>query len=155
MTEFFTISSKFCFLSVLQCLPYLAFSTKVCCASTITYSGNNISPQLQDNEQCLTTPPLCFFLICKNPLIPLHCIVLVINDLGVSVTILLQGVDSGQTSTKYRDLACDVEPRPLKNSKDLTMKFKVKYLFPRSSSSASFIYQLPEVHGVMSVQSPT
>ena len=46
---------------------------------------------------------------------------------------------------KYRDLACDVEPRPLKNCKDLTMKLEVKYLFPTSSSVAKFcICQLPE-----------
>ena len=38
-----------------------------------------------------------------------------------------------------------LEPPPLKNCKGLTMKLKVKYLFPTSHLGANFfIYQLPE-----------
>ena len=69
----------------------------------------------------------------------------IIHVFGVSVTILLGGANSCQTSIKYRDLACNVEPPLLKNCKDLTTKLEVKYLFPTSSSSANvYIYQLPE-----------
>ena len=67
-----------------------------------------------------------------------------IDDFGVSDSILLGGANSGQTSIKCRDLACDVEPPALKNYKDLTMKLKINYLFATSSSGAIFyIYQLP------------
>ena len=53
--------------------------------------------------------------------------------------------NSDQTSIKCRDLVCDVEPPPLKNCKDFTMKLEVKYLCPASSSGANFlIHQLPE-----------
>ena len=53
--------------------------------------------------------------------------------LGVSVVIVLGGANSGQTSIKCSDLACDVELRPLKICKDLTVKLEVKHLFPTSS----------------------
>ena len=52
------------------------------------------------------------------------------DDFGVSDAIFLEGAYSSQTSIKCRNLACDVEPTPLKNCKDLTMKLEVKYLFP-------------------------
>ena len=48
------------------------------------------------------------------------------NNFGVSVNILLGAANSGQTSTKCCDLACDVELQLLKNCKDLTIKLKVK-----------------------------
>ena len=38
---------------------------------------------------------------------------------------------------KCRDLVCGVEPPPLKNCLDLTMKLEVKYLFSTSSSGAN------------------
>ena len=64
---------------------------------------------------------------------------------GVSVAIMLGGANSGQTSIKWFDLACDVESRPLKNCKDLTVKLEVKHPFPTSSWGTHFyIYQLPE-----------
>lgn len=44
------------------------------------------------------------------------------NDFGVSVTILLGDANSGQASIKCHDLACDAEPAPLKNCNDLTIK---------------------------------
>ena len=57
----------------------------------------------------------------------------------------VQGASPGQTSIKCCDLACDVEPLPLKNYKHLTMKLEVKYLFPTSFSGANFnIHQFPE-----------
>ena len=75
-----------------------------------------------------------------------------IDDFGVSVAILLGGANSGQTSIKYYDLACDVKPPRLKNCKDLTMKLEVKYLFPTSSSGANFyIYQLHEGLGMRKI----
>ena len=75
-----------------------------------------------------------------------------IDDFGVSDAILLESANFGQTSIKCRDLACDVEPPPLKNYKDLTMKLEVKYLFPTSSSGANFyIYQLPEGLGMRKI----
>ena len=75
-----------------------------------------------------------------------------IDDFGVSDSILLGGAISGQTSIKCPDLACNVERPPLKNYKDLTMKLKVKYLFPTSSSGANFyIYQLPESLGMRKI----
>ena len=86
-----------------------------------------------------------------------------IDDFGVSVPILLRGTHSGQTSIKCRDLACDVEPPPLKNFKNLTMKLEVKYLYPNSSLGANFyIYQLPEglemrkilAHGIRMQKNP-
>ena len=50
---------------------------------------------------------------------------------------------------KCRDQACGVESPPLKNYKDFTMKLKVKYIFPTSTSGAKFYnYQLPEGLGV-------
>ena len=77
---------------------------------------------------------------------------LIINDFGVSDAILLGGANSGQSSIKCCDLACDVEPLQLNNYKDLTMKLKVKYLFPTSSSAANFyIYGLPEGLGVRKI----
>ena len=76
-------------------------------------------------------------IILKNKLIK-------IDDFGVSNAILLGCANSGQVSVKFRDLVCDVEPPPLKNCKDLTMKLKVKYILPTSFSGANFyIYQLP------------
>ena len=49
------------------------------------------------------------------------------------------------SNLKCSVLACNVEPPPLKNCKDLTMKLQVKYLFPTSSLGANFyIHQLPE-----------
>ena len=64
---------------------------------------------------------------------------------GVSITIMLRGTNSGQTSIKSSDLACDVESRLLKNYKDLTVKLEVKHLFPTSSWGTYFyVYQLPE-----------
>ena len=54
---------------------------------------------------------------------------------GVSNAILLVDANSGQISTKLRDLTCDVEPPPLKP--------------PLSSSRTNFyIYQLPEGLGM-------
>ena len=53
-----------------------------------------------------------------------------LDNFGVNSAILLGVVDSGQTSIKCRDLPCDVEPPPLKNCKDLTIKLEVNYLFP-------------------------
>ena len=52
---------------------------------------------------------------------------------GVSITIMLRGTNSGQTSIKSSDLACDVESCLLKNYKDLTVKLEVEHLFPTSS----------------------
>ena len=50
------------------------------------------------------------------------------------------------------ELACDFEPPPLKNCKDLTVKLEVKYLFPTSFSVANFnIYQLPEGLGMRKI----
>ena len=49
---------------------------------------------------------------------------------------LAGNANSGQTSIKCCDLACDVEPLPLKIYKDFTMKLEVKYFFPTSSSGA-------------------
>ena len=60
-----------------------------------------------------------------------------IDDFGVSDAILLEIKNS---SIKCEDLACDVEPM-LKNCMDLTMKLKVKYPFPNSSSGANFYVQ--------------
>ena len=65
-----------------------------------------------------------------------------IGDFGDSVPILLRGTHSGQTSIKCRDLACDVEPPPLKNFKNLTMKLEVKYLYPNSALGANFYVYL-------------
>ena len=39
----------------------------------------------------------------------------------VSVAIVLGGANSGQTSIKCCDLACDAESTPLKNCEDLTL----------------------------------
>ena len=61
-----------------------------------------------------------------------------IEDFGVSDAILLEIKNS---SIKCEDLACDVEPMSLKNCMDLTMKLKVKYPFPNSSSGANFYVQ--------------
>ena len=62
------------------------------------------------------------------------------------------GTNSGQTSKKCCDLYCDVESLPLKNYKDLTMKLKLKNLFPNSSSETNvYIYQLPEGLGMREV----
>ena len=72
-----------------------------------------------------------------------------IDDFGVSDVILLGGANSGQTSIKFRDLACDAEPPLLKNCKALTMQLEVKYLFQTSFSGANFyIYELPEGLGI-------
>ena len=69
----------------------------------------------------------------------------IIDDFGVSVTILLGGTNSGQTSIKCCDLTAMLEPPPSENCKSLTMKLEVKYFFPTSSSGENFcIYQLPE-----------
>ena len=75
-----------------------------------------------------------------------------------------RGENSGQTSIKCRDLACDVEPPPaVTNFDDLTMILEVKYLFPTSSLGAIFyIYQLPEglkmrkilAHGIRMQKNP-
>ena len=74
------------------------------------------------------------------------------GDFGVSDSIFLGDRSSGQTSLKYRNLGCDVEPLPLKNYKDLTMKLEVQYLFLTSSSGADvYIYQLPESLGMRKV----
>lgn len=57
---------------------------------------------------------------------------------------VLGDANSGQTSIKCPDLACDVESPLLKNDKDLNIKLQVKYLSPISSWGTSFyIYQLP------------
>ena len=80
---------------------------------------------------------------------------LAIVDFGVSDAICLGGANSGQTSIKCCDLACNAGPPTLKNCKDLIMKLEVKYLFPTLStvqlqlpnfptSFFIFIYQLPE-----------
>ena len=52
-----------------------------------------------------------------------------IYNFEVSDACLLEVANSGQTSIKLRELTCDVEPPPLKNSKNLTMKLEVEYLF--------------------------
>ena len=65
---------------------------------------------------------------------------MLIDNFGVSVAILLKGENSGQTSIKCRDLACDIEPPLLKSCKYLMVKLEVKYLFPTSSSSANNIF---------------
>ena len=71
-----------------------------------------------------------------------------IDDFGVSDAILLGGANS----IKCHDLACDVEPPPLKNCKDLSKKLEVKYLVPASSSGANlYIYQLPEGLGMRKI----
>ena len=60
--------------------------------------------------------------------------------------------NSGKTSIKFRGLACDAKPPPLKSCKDLTMKLEVKYLFPTPSSGANFyIYQFPEGLGMRKI----
>ena len=80
---------------------------------------------------------------------------LAIVDFGVSDAICLGGANSGQTSIKCCDLACNAGPPTLKNCKDLIMKLEVKYLFPALSTVQLqlpnfptpffiFIYQLPE-----------
>ena len=87
----------------------------------------------------------------------------IIDDFRVSDAISFGGANSGQTCIKRRDLACNVEPSPLKNCKDLAMKLEVKYLFPTSSSGANFyIYQVPEglemrkilAHGIRMQKNP-
>ena len=53
---------------------------------------------------------------------------------------------------KCCDLAYDVQPPPLKNYKDLTMKLEVKYLLPTLSSDPRFyIYQFSEVLGIRKI----
>ena len=75
-----------------------------------------------------------------------------IDDSGVSAAILFRGENSGQTSIKCRDLACDVEPPPLKNCKDLTMKLETQCLFPTSFSGTNvYIYQMPEGLGMKKI----
>ena len=70
----------------------------------------------------------------------------VIDDFGVSNAFSLIGANSGQTSIKCRDLACNVESLPLNNCRDLTVKLEVKYIFPTSSSGLIFyVYELPEM----------
>ena len=63
-----------------------------------------------------------------------------IYKLRFSLAFLLGDASSGQTPTKYRHLACGVEPPLLKNSKDLTVKLKVKYPFPTSFSGANLYF---------------
>ena len=66
-----------------------------------------------------------------------------IDYFGVSIVIVLGGADSGQTSIKSPDLACNAESLPFKNYKDLTIKLEVKYIFPISPWGTNFyIYQL-------------
>ena len=61
---------------------------------------------------------------------------------------LLLGANSDQTFIKSLDVACDAEVSLLKNCKDLTMQFEVKYLFPTLFSGANFyIYGLLEGPG--------
>ena len=75
-----------------------------------------------------------------------------IDEYRTGVAILPWGINSGQASIKFRDVACDVQPPPLKNCKDLTMKLGVKYLFPVSSSDANFYsYQFPEGLGMRKI----
>ena len=72
-----------------------------------------------------------------------------IDNFGSSDAILLKGANSGQTSIKSRDLACDAERPLLKNCKGLTMLLEVKYLFTTSLSGKKFyIYELSEVLGM-------
>ena len=90
----------------------------------------------------------CLLLALKSSL---HLAIL-IDDFKISKAILLGGANSRQTSIKCCDLACEVEPPPLKNCKDFTMKLKVKYLLPTSSSGANFyIYELPEGLGMREI----
>ena len=56
---------------------------------------------------------------------------------------IVVGVNSGQTSIKWLNLPYDVEPL-VKNCKGLTLKLKIKYLFPTLSSGPNYIYQLLE-----------
>ena len=75
-----------------------------------------------------------------------------IDDFGFNVAILRGIADSGQTSIKCSDLACDLEPPLSKNCKDLTMKLKVKYISPKSFSGANiFVCQLSEGLGMRKV----
>ena len=65
---------------------------------------------------------------------------------------MLGGANSGQTSIKCCDLACNIEPPPLKNCRNLTVQLKVEYLFPTSSSGSNFyVYQLPEGLGIRKI----
>ena len=72
-----------------------------------------------------------------------------IDDFRVSDATLL-GIKN--SSIECEDVACDVEPMSLKDYKDLTMKLKVKYPFPNSSSGANFyIQQLPKGLGMRKI----
>ena len=51
----------------------------------------------------------------KATFISVYLKFLIINDFGVSDAILLGGANSGQSSIKCCDLACDVEPLLLNN----------------------------------------
>ena len=77
---------------------------------------------------------------------------LTIDDFGVSDAILLGGANSGQTSVKCRDLACDAEPLPLKNCKGLSHGVSMQKN-PQTREDNLWIFK--EFHGVMRVQSPT
>ena len=91
-------------------------------------------------------------LINKNSTTVAQNYVTSIDNFGISDAVLLGGANSGQISIKCRDLTCDVEQPPLKNCMDLTMKLKVKYIFPTLSSVANFyIYQLPEGLGMKKI----
>ena len=72
-----------------------------------------------------------------------------IDKFRVSDPILLRSANSGQTTIKCCDLACNAEPLLLKNFKNFTMKLDVTYLFPTLCSDINFyIYQLPEGLGM-------
>ena len=70
----------------------------------------------------------------------------------VSVAIVLEGANSGQTSIKCCDLACDAESTSLKNCEDFNIKLEVKYTFLTSSWGVNvYIYQLPEGLGMRKI----
>ena len=81
----------------------------------------------------------------------------------VSIAIVLGGANSGQTSIKCCDLACDAESTPLKNCEDFDIKLEVKHIFLISNWGANiYNYQLPEdlgmrkilVHGICMQKNP-
>ena len=63
-----------------------------------------------------------------------------INNVGVSIAILLGGANSGRTSTKCCDLGCNVERPPLKNFKDLNETLELKHFFRLHLQTQIFIF---------------
>ena len=63
------------------------------------------------------------------------------DDFWVSIAILHEDTNFVQTTMKWYDVACNVGPcTTVKNCNGLTMKLKVKYVFPTSSSGTNFLF---------------